>query len=403
MSPNLRKAAVLIRSLDSDAAAIMLAQLSREEAATIRAAIRELGPLDAEEQADVAAEFRSTRPAAGTNAAAGVELSLSSPMHGSDEMVIPPAVEPTSPSAERFAFLATASTSSLVRFLVREHAQTIAVVLSHLAPARAANVLAELPDKLQADTIERLSALGETDPESVTMLERELAVWLSTRGEDRDTIARRRETVSNILAAADESVRRSILSKLKTSNRTLADQIAPPDQLQRLRETTGRTSSSQTSSGRTSTTESRRATATGKPVYEILSTRVARVARTPLPFMPPQATAIVPEPRLPSPQPIPLPRIEFDQLIHLDTHTLTAVLREVDANVLALALAGSREDLVDRICDQMPKRTAREFRRGLRKLGPTRLSDVAAAQRAVANTAARHLAKRQQGLVAASR
>ena len=398
MSSNLRKAAVLIRSLDSDAAAIMLAQLSREEASTIRAAIRELGPVDAEEQADVAAEFRSTRPAVGANASAGVELSLSSPMIGSDEITMPSAVESTSPAAERFAFLATASTSSLVRFLVREHAQTIAVVLSHLAPARAAKVLAELPDKLQADTIERLSALGETDPESVTMLERELAMWLSTRGEDRDTLARRRETMSNILAAADDSVRRSILSKLKTSNRALADQIAPPDQLQKLRETTGRTSS-----GRTTATESRRPTATAKPVYEILSTRVARVARTPLPFVPPQSQLLIPQPPAPNPQPLPLPRIEFDQLIHLDTHTLTAVLREVDANVLALALAGSREDLVDRICEQMPKRTAREFRRGLRRLGPTRLSDVAAAQRAVADTAARHLAKRQQGLAVASR
>src|SRR5204862_522520 len=112
---------------------------------------------------DVAAEFRSTRPAIGANASAGVELSLSSPMSGSDETtMMPSAAEPTNASAERFAFLASASTSSLVRFLVREHAQTIAVVLSHLAPARAANVLADLPDKLQADTIERLSALGET-------------------------------------------------------------------------------------------------------------------------------------------------------------------------------------------------------------------------------------------------
>lgn len=394
MSANLRKAAVLIRSLDSDTAAIMLAQLSREEASAIRAAIRELGPLDAEEQADVAAEFRSTRPAAGASAAAGVELSLSSPASDEFQMTMPYVAEPkTSPqAAERFAFLAGASTSALVRFLVREHAQTIAVVLAHLAPARAATVLAELPDKLQADTIERLSALGETDSESVTMLERELESWLSTRGEDRDTIARRRETVSNILAAADETVRRSILGKLKTSNRTLADQIAPPDQLQQLREATGRTSSP----------DSRRVTATRKPVYEVLSTRVARVARTPLAFVPPKSTN--PSPALsPQPVPVPLPRIEFDQLIQLDTHTLTAVLREVDANVLALALVGSREDLVDRICDQMPKRTAREFRRELRKLGPTRLSDVSAAQRMVADTAARHLAKRQQGLMAASR
>jgi flagellar motor switch protein FliG len=80
---------------------------------------------------------------------------------------------------------------------------------------------------------------------------------------------------------------------------------------------------------------------------------------------------------------------------------LSAVLRQVDADVLALALAGSHEELVDRICDQMPKRTAREFRRQLRRLGPTRLSDVEAAQRAVAQVAARQLAERRQALAAA--
>jgi flagellar motor switch protein FliG len=83
-------------------------------------------------------------------------------------------------------------------------------------------------------------------------------------------------------------------------------------------------------------------------------------------------------------------------LIHLDTRTLAMVLRDVDANVLALALAGSSDDLVDRICDQMPKRIARTFRRELRRLGPTRLSDVETAQRAVARSATQHIAARRR-------
>ncbi len=67
-------------------------------------------------------------------------------------------------------------------------------------------------------------------------------------------------------------------------------------------------------------------------------------------------------------------------------------MREADANVLALALAGSRDEMVDRICEQMPKRTARMFRRELRRLGPTRLSDVEAAKRAIAQIAVRQMA-----------
>jgi flagellar motor switch protein FliG len=87
-------------------------------------------------------------------------------------------------------------------------------------------------------------------------------------------------------------------------------------------------------------------------------------------------------------------------LIHLDDRTLANVLREVDANALALALAGSDDVLVDRICDQMPKRMAKTFRRELRRLGPTRLSDVEAAQRLVAHHAALQLAQRRPRPVA---
>ena len=368
---NLRKAAVLIRSLDSDTAAIMLAQLAPEEAASIRVAIRDLGQLDAEEQADVLAEFRSTKPAtASQSGTRGVELSLSATANSAGVNAAA-ATATASPSARRFEFLATAQVSVLVRFLAREHAQTIAVVLAHLTPERAAAVLGELPSKLQTEAIERLSTLGETDPESVTVVERELAAWIATRGEDREVIARRRETVVNILAAADSKTRSSILAKLESHNGAFAERISADERLAAssniVREGAGRRE---------------------RPTSPIDAGQIARLRHS-------LSRPYVPAPQPASPVSKPLPKIEFDQLINLDSATLAAVLRSVDANVLALALAGSRDELVDRICAQMPKSSARTFQRELRRLGPTRLSDVETAQRAVANAAARHLANRR--------
>src|SRR5262245_52355901 len=127
---NLRKAAVLLRSLDSETAAVMLGQLSREEAGSLRAAVRELGAIDPEEQADVMAEFRSARPAIARRSARGVELEISqATIHNSDTIANEAAPRGT---AKRFEFLANAPTSAVVPYLAREHAQTIAVVLSHL-------------------------------------------------------------------------------------------------------------------------------------------------------------------------------------------------------------------------------------------------------------------------------
>jgi flagellar motor switch protein FliG len=356
---NLRKAAVLLRSVDADTAAALLAQLSAAEAAAIREAIRTLGPIDAEEQADVLAEFRRVSPLASEPAARGVELSLSAqprPIAGGEQ-------NHSRLGSTRFEFLENAPLAAIAPYLAREHAQTVAVVVAHLAPARAADVLAELPAKLQADVIERLTVLGETDAESVTALERELAAWVAKRTSRR---ARRTDAVASILSAANQNARDRILANLTMQNNNLAKQLAP---LRRVAMQTRR-----------------------KP--QDVNVRADSPSQAMRPARRQSAS-----PTLPPATPCqPLPRIDFDQLIHLDGRTLTSVLKSTNANILALALAGSSDELVDRICEQMPKRTARSFRRELRRLGPTRLSDVEAAQRAVAEVAARQLAERRQRL-----
>jgi flagellar motor switch protein FliG len=371
IDPHLRKAAVLLRSLDSDTATLMLSQLSAEEAAALRAAMRAVGSVENDEQAEVMAELRSDRVAkrVAKNAAhpAAVELELSSSFASNayrEESVTGGAASNAAVSAKRFEFLENAPVSALVAHLAREHAQTIAVVLAHLAPERAAAVLAALPPKVQSETVERLSILGDTDPEYVGVVERELAAWAAKRDGTRGADGRRRDTMAAILAAADAKSRNQILSSMKDHKAAVTSQFAAPRREPRT----------------------------------IIQTRVSRSQikrpverKAPEPVVPaaPRATA----PPVPELQ---LPRIGFDDLTRLDARMLSAVLRQVDADLLALALAGSHEELVDRICDQMPKQTAREFRRQLRRLGPTRLSDVEAAQRAVAVVAARLLAERRQ-------
>jgi len=318
-----------------------------------------------DEQAEVVAELRGTRPGKIAPRSGDVELSLSSSYDSEsyERAAFSNVADSVTESAKRFEFLDNAPTRALVPHLAREHAQTIAVVLSHLPPERAATVLAALPQKVQAETVERLSTLGETDPECVSVLERELQTWAAKRDGLRAENGRRRDTMAAILAAADAKSRDHILRNMKDHKAALAKQFSPR-QAERL------------------------------PV----DTRAAKPQAN-IPRVPKSDKQVGQVPSTPSPRAeLRLPRVDFDDLADLDSRTLSAVLRQVDANVLALALAGSREELVDRICEQMPKRTAREFRRQLRRLGPTRLSDVEGAQRAVARAAALQLAERRHAL-----
>ncbi len=359
VDPNLRKAAVLLRSLDADTAAMMLGHLSAEEATAIRVAMRAVGQVETHEQAEVMAEFRSIRPQKNATNAGDVELSLSSSYDGevySERVSRASAMPAGAGSINRFEFLESAPIQALVPFLAREHAQTIAVVLSHLAPQRAAEVLAALPQKVQADTIERLSALGDTDPECVVVLQRELEAWVAKRDGSRTAGGRRRDTMAAILAAADAKSRGRILGNSKNRDGIPPEPLAPRRPARPVRRT------------------------------DISACRPTELAR---PEKQTGSSALQVEP--------PLPHFAFDDLIQLDPRALASVMRQVDANVLALALAGSHEELVDRICDQMPKRTARDFRRELRRLGPTRLSDVEGAQQAVAQVAARQICRTSAG------
>src|SRR6476620_11570441 len=200
VNPNLRKAAVLLRSLDADTATVMLGQLSAEEAAKIRAAMRAVGQVATNEQADVMAELRGARPTKQYASSAGdVELALSSSFTGesySERAAFSAVANGVATDSKRFQFLENAPTHALVPHLAREHAQTIAVVLSHLPPERAAAVLAALPQKVQADTVERLLTLGETDPECVSVLKRELESWAAQRDGLRAGHGRRRDTMT---------------------------------------------------------------------------------------------------------------------------------------------------------------------------------------------------------------
>src|SRR5262245_52737607 len=141
IDPNLRKAAVLLRSLDSDTAMLMLGQLSAEEATSLRAAMRAIGQVQSDEQAEVMAELRADRTAKSPikNAVntVGVELELSSSFatraYG-EESIAANSAQGHATAAKRFEFLESAPIPALVMHLAREHTQTIAVVLSHLAP-----------------------------------------------------------------------------------------------------------------------------------------------------------------------------------------------------------------------------------------------------------------------------
>ncbi|MGD9632089.1 MAG: FliG C-terminal domain-containing protein [Pirellulales bacterium] len=363
-STQLRKAAILIRSLDADGAAAVLARLSPEEARQVRLAIQSLGEVDADERDDVSAEFCRSGSVARENPRHGVELELSSELPG--EPAYP--MYPSKSAVRPFEFLEQARVESLVPYLAREQAQTVAVVLSYLTPPRAAEVLAAMPEKLQAATIERLSLLGETDPDTLQVLERELAEWLARQHASRTRPTQRIDTVNAILSAADQRSRGQILANLLKHNRELANQIAP----------------SALPRPAPAPTIAEQIADCGSQIADL---KAAMTAQPPAATRPPSAI------RNPQPE---IPLLHFDDLTRFDAAGLAAVLKGVDSELLVLALVGASDELVAHVTAPMPPKVAKAFRGRLHRCGPTRLSDVEAAQHEVARIASQIVHARRE-------
>ena len=77
----------------------------------------------------------------------------------------------------------------------------------------------------------------------------------------------------------------------------------------------------------------------------------------------------------------------FDDLERLDPTAVQVLLRQVEGDVLGLALKGASEEIRELFFTNMSERAAEILREDMAAMGPVRLSDVDDAQLEIVNTA----------------
>ena len=225
-----RKAAILVASLDSATADLLLAQMGPDEADRVRRAILHLEEVDPTEQEEVIDEFRRTQPPLRMPDLPGIELNddlarkLSLPIGGGDDVAEPIIDEPID-ERPPFRFLHETEFEPIMPYLRREHPQTIAIIAAHMSPDRASELLAKLPTALQVDVVRRLAELDEADPNVLEEVERGLQTWLAEHANHRQRKISGLATVSAILDAAPQGARRLIMANLTRADRSLAGKL----------------------------------------------------------------------------------------------------------------------------------------------------------------------------------
>ena len=223
---NLKKAAILVASLDRRAADVLLSNLSDNDAARVRRAVLQLEDVDVESREAVADEFLRRGPRLPDQQPAGIVLDGNLPaLLASTDRVTPSTVGDEAKPQPPFHFLREVDVTRLARFLANERPQTVAIVLAHVSPDRAAEILARLPVEIKREAVRRMMNSSATQPDIVREVEQGLRAWLSSQVGD----ARRgSSSISEILQSADQTTREAILGDLAPHYRQGLPQDALP-------------------------------------------------------------------------------------------------------------------------------------------------------------------------------
>jgi flagellar motor switch protein FliG len=79
----------------------------------------------------------------------------------------------------------------------------------------------------------------------------------------------------------------------------------------------------------------------------------------------------------------------FENLLKVDDRGVQSILREVQADVLSVALKAADEEIKEKIFKNMSKRAVEILKDDISAKGPVRLSDVEAAQKEILGVALR--------------
>lgn len=114
---------------------------------------------------------------------------------------------------------------SLANFLINEHPQTIAVILSHLEPEKKGEVLKRLPEALQAEAVLRMANLEYVDPALIAEINAVLKEELATMGTVEQAALGGVQPVAEMLNVMDKNTETAIMSRLEEKDPILAEEI----------------------------------------------------------------------------------------------------------------------------------------------------------------------------------
>jgi flagellar motor switch protein FliG len=222
---DLQKAAVLLTALPEEEAAAVLSRLDAKQVEQVSIEICRLRSVSSDQQEQVILAFADSSPSDASDsggidrAKALVQRALGAKAAGTLDNIRQSIEEVP------FAFLRNVDSQNILTYVVEEHPQTIALILSHLPAPAGAAILAGLPADRQLLVVQRIAHMGQTSPDIIKEveagLERRMASVMSQSFENAGGVP----AVAEMLNVSDRATERALMESLGHEDPELVEEI----------------------------------------------------------------------------------------------------------------------------------------------------------------------------------
>ena len=213
------KAAILIRSLGTEAAERIINSLTDDERQVVYRQLDQMGTVSAEITEYVAKEF--------------ADITAELTMKGQSALLAGPGHSPKtggkpknqSGGAEGLEAIASLSATEISELIKDEHPQTIAIILLHLKTPVASDVIANLPNEIKTDVSLRVVTLEKVNADIVDEVNEVFKEILKNKKSSVANINGGVDRLAEILNQTDEVSSELILSEIEETDAEMAAKI----------------------------------------------------------------------------------------------------------------------------------------------------------------------------------
>ena len=215
-----RRAAIALMVLGEEGSASVFKYLHEDEIERVVREIASIGAISTELSEQVLTDLSSASTSSAGVTAGGIEqakrmlLKTLGPEH--TRRVLDKIVQSLHTNAG-FASIERVNPEQLSKFFLGEHPQTTALILAHLNPNSAAQLIEQLPDEMRTEVLLRLANLGEISPDVVArvsgVIEQKLRGLGGPSREQRGGV----RAVAELFNCLDRRVSRPALERLEAA------------------------------------------------------------------------------------------------------------------------------------------------------------------------------------------